>query len=121
MKPFFTEILEIIHEDNNIFIYTQNTCHKIKENKSHDPYVIMSIALLIISMLKFDKIVTDIGPHNIGIYHRNICIFDCHGLQKVTYIMNIDNWYNRLLINLEKYISVIHVKNVFIHLLIRLI
>lgn len=66
----------------------------------------MSIVLLIIAMLKFDKIVTDIGPHNIGVYHRNICIFDCHGLQKVTHIMNIHNWYNRLLINLQKYISV---------------
>jgi hypothetical protein len=112
MKPFFTEVLEIIYEDNNVFIYTQNTCHKIKKNKAHDPYVIMSVSLLIIAMLKYNKIVTDIGPHNIGVYHRNISIFDCHGLQKVTHIMNIANWYTRLLINLEKYISVDYIDSI---------
>jgi hypothetical protein len=114
MVPFFTKVLDIIYEDSNIFIYSQNTCHKIKESKVNDPYVIMSISLLIIAMLKFDKIVTDIGPHNIGVYHRNISIFDCHGLQKVSYIMNMENWYTRLLINLQKYINVDYIDSVSI-------
>lgn len=105
MTPFFTDVLDIIYEDDNIFIYTQYACHKIKHSKVHDPYVMLSITLLIIAMLKFDKIVTDIGPHNIGVYHRNISIFDCHGLQKVSNIMHMDNWHTRLLINLQKYIN----------------
>ena len=72
----------------------------------------LSITLLIIAMLKFDKIVTDIGPHNIGVYHRNISIFDCHGLQKVSNIMHMDKWYTRLLINLQKYINIKYLDSV---------
>ena len=62
----------------------------------------MSVILLIIAMILKDRIVTDIGPHNMGVYHRNIGIFDCHGLHKID---REKNWYSRLVVNLERYVN----------------
>lgn len=104
LEPFFIPVLKIIYEDENIFIYSQHVCRKVavRDYSENSPYLIMSIILMIIAMLLKNKIVTDIGPHNIGIYHRNIGIFDCHGLQRIDFNTT---WYTRLVINLERYVS----------------
>ena len=102
LEPFFIPVIKIIYEDENIFIYSQHICHKIKKDADKNPYIVMSILLLVIIMLLKNRIVTDIGPHNIGVYHRNIGIFDCHGLQKIDLTIN---WYSRLLINLNRYLN----------------
>lgn len=102
LDPFFIPVIKIIYEDDNIFVYSQHICHKVRDYSQNNPYLIMSIILMTIAMILKNKVVTDIGPHNMGIYHRNIGIFDCHGLHRVDFSTI---WYNRLVVNLERYVG----------------
>ena len=75
MSCFFMPVVKVIYEDEYIIVYVQNKCTPIDKFKD-DPYVGLNIILLIIAMLKNNKIATDIGSNNIGIYENNIYMFD---------------------------------------------
>lgn len=99
MQPFFAPVLSIKFDNPDVFVYCQQKLKSIPENKI---YVTMSILLMVIYMIRKNKIVTDIGTHNIGRDHANIMIYDYHGLHKIN---TKSEWWGRLAINLQRYIK----------------
>ncbi len=97
-NPFFIPVIDILYDDENVFIYRQNICQKINRTTE---YITLHVILLVIIMLLRGKIVTDISFNNIGMYHRNVGLFDCHGLVPVSNITD----YNRISRNVFKYLD----------------
>src|SRR5438874_2148806 len=61
--PYFLPVEEILFEDKNILIYTQDFCKKIKKKTITRKHV-RSIFKMVRLMFDLNQIVTDIGPHN---------------------------------------------------------
>lgn len=80
MKYFFLPPIKILYKNDYCFIYKQN---KVKPIKKINDYIIISIYLLIYAMIDKNIILTDICPHNIGTYKKNIITFDIHGIVNI--------------------------------------
>ena len=100
MHPHFLKVDKIIYADKRLFVYKQRICNIIKGQPVHKEYLALSILAMIIAMIKRNLIVTDIGPHNIGIYKNNILTFDLQGIKPFD---QAD--IGRLSKNLEKYLG----------------
>ena len=101
MVPFFMSIARVIYEDEHIIVYVQEKCKKIYKFGKHNPYIGLNILLLIIAMFKNNKIATDIGTNNIGLYENDVYLFDCHGLMTIDQELD----YFRFAKNLYRYLK----------------
>lgn len=99
MSQYFMPVNQILFENEDVIIYEQYYCNKIK---AVTPYITMSVVLMSIAMFKSGLIITDIGIHNIGTYHRSVYTYDCHGLLPIGSPL-ID--YTRMSINLSRYLK----------------
>ena len=109
--PYFLPVNEILYEDKNTFIYTQYKCKKIKKENITKKEV-MTIYNLVRLMFQRNCIVTDIGPHNIGVnqHYDQPFLFDYHSLQpifiegKISSEVNL----NRISRNLTQFMAFIY-------------
>lgn len=102
MNSFYLPIKEIIYYDKNVFIYSQDY---IKPLKKLNPYIIISILLIIYKMIMKDLVCTDISIRNLGYDGENILLYDLQGLKSYKNC-KID----RLRHNLERYLSHINIE-----------
>lgn len=109
LQPYFLPVLDILYEDKNILVYTQDRCKKIKKQQITREEV-LSIFKMVKLMFEKNCIVTDIGPHNIGVYNDQPCLFDYHSLQPIFVNGHIANEVNlhRLGRNLTLYMAFIN-------------
>ena len=122
MKYFYLPVKKIIYQDKNVFLYTQDY---IKKLKILDPYIILSIMLIIHKMIQKDLVCTDIGIHNLGYDGENILLFDLQGLRNFSacniqrLILNINRYLNELniiydvILDLDKTITLNVIKNIY--------
>jgi len=101
LNQFFMPVDSIIYEDEYIIVYVQERCKKMYKLGRKSPYVGLNILLLIIAMFKNNKIATDIGANNVGVFEDGIYLFDCHGLMNDNPEVN----YFRLAKNLYRYLK----------------
>jgi hypothetical protein len=105
LEPFFVPVEEIMYEDENIFVYTQKKC-KVVESSRINKKTVIDVFRLVQFMLINDIILTDLAPHNLGLYQGHVVVFDYHGLHRLTEngaIKEID-WWKRLVRNLTRFI-----------------
>lgn len=105
---FFIPIEEILYEDANVFIYTQNTCHMLREYQLNVS-IICRIFRMIQEMLKKNVLLTDISTRNLGVINQSIVFFDYHGLRPFQTTNGIrQNWWIRLFRYLTKYLLMVY-------------
>lgn len=110
LMNFFVPIEEILYEDNNVFVYTQNHCQLLKKDKV-SPRIVIGIFQMVQFMLKKNILATDIAPHNLGLLNDNIVLFDYHGLHPLKRLdgrIKRHQWWGRLIRNLTRYMSYIY-------------
>jgi len=109
LDPYFLPVDEILYEDENIFVYSQEKCTVIKTDKINRK-VVAEVLRLVQFMLVNDILLTDLAPHNLGLIHHHVVVFDYHGLHRLTQDGSIKrvNWWRRLLRNLTRFISALH-------------
>lgn len=105
---FFLPIKEIFYEDENVFIYIQDKCERLKHNIT--PHVVAEFFQLIQFMLKRNILLTDLAPNNIGLLNGHIVLFDYHGLHPLKREGRIHRvkWWGRLFRNLVRFITTIY-------------
>lgn len=110
LDPFFLPVDEILYEDDNVFIYTQRKC-QLLNTKTINTGVVIDVFRLIQFMLLSDILLTDLAPHNLGIYKDHVLVFDYHGLHRLKKNGQIKrtNWWRRLARNLTRFICCIYV------------
>ena len=107
---FFVPIEEILYEDENVFIYTQNRCQLLKKDFI-SPRIVIGVIQMIQFMLRKNILVTDISPHNLGLLKGQVVLFDYHGLhpfQRRDGTIKRRKWCGRILKNLARYLSYIY-------------
>jgi hypothetical protein len=104
LNPFFLPVEDILYEDENIFVYTQRKCSVIKSKKITKKIVI-DVLRLVQFMLINNVLLTDLAPHNLGLIHKKIVVFDYHGLHRLMKNDKIKrvNWWRRLARNLTRF------------------
>lgn len=107
--PYFLPINEIIYENRDIIIYTQNFCDKLSKTKINH-HMVVTIFEMVKLMLEKDSLCTDIGAHNMGIYQGQLVLFDYHGLHPLLKNGQLPQkkWWGRLMRNLIKYMCAIY-------------
>ena len=57
-------------------------------------------------MLVNNVLLTDLAPHNIGMIHKKVVVFDYHGLHRLTKDgeINREDWWRRLARNLTRFV-----------------
>ena len=102
LSPFFLKI-NVIQSSKKFILYKQYYVDRIKDlgYSITDIYLVLTVVLTIIYMFKKNKLVTDIGIHNWGLYNGNIVIFDWHGMKSIKKIDTLA----RLIKNTNKYLS----------------
>lgn len=105
LDPYFLPVEDILYEDENIFVYTQKKCSVI-ESSNIDKKVVIEVFRLIQFMLVNNILLTDLAPHNLGILHKKVVIFDYHGLHRLTKdgSINREDWWRRLARNLTRFV-----------------
>lgn len=108
LGTFFLPIKEILHEDENVFIYTQDRCDRLKKNIT--PNVVVEFFQVVQFMLKRNILLTDLAPNNIGLLNGHILLFDYHGLHPLKREGRIHRakWWGRLFRNLVRFITTIY-------------
>jgi hypothetical protein len=105
LDPFFLPVEEILYEDENVFVYTQQKCKLIKSKRITQDTV-AGVFRLVQFMLVNDVLLTDLAPHNLGVFHKQVVVFDYHGLHRLTKEGSIKraDWWRRLARNLTRFI-----------------
>jgi len=105
LDPYFLPVEEDIYENDYLFAYTQKKCHIIKSKKINKN-VVAEIFRLIQFMLVNNILLTDLAPHNLGVIHKKVFIFDYHGLHRLMKdgVIKRDDWWRRLARNLTRFI-----------------
>lgn len=105
LDPFFLPVEDIIYEDENVFVYTQKKCRLIKSNRINKK-VVADVFRLVQFMLVNNILLTDLAPHNLAILHRQVVVFDYHGLHRLTKdgVIKREDWWRRLARNLTRFI-----------------
>jgi len=110
LKPFLIPVEEILYEDENVFVYTQNMCEKLNK-KIITPNTVVRVFQFVQFMLKKNFLLTDIAPHNLGLYDDHIIAFDYHGLHPLKQpngLIKRVNWWKRIMKNLARYLCYIY-------------
>lgn len=104
LEPFFVPVEEIMYEDENFFVYTQKKC-KVIESSKINKKVAIDVFRLVQFMLINDILLTDLAPHNLGLLNGHVCVFDYHGLHRMTEngVIKEANWWQRLVRNLTRF------------------
>lgn len=107
-SPYFLPIKDILYEDKYIMIYTQDLCKKIKKEQIEKKDILFIFEMVRL-MFQKNYIITDIGPHNIGIFDGRPVLFDYHSLQSIheNGKINEDVNINRIARNLTLYMTYI--------------
>ena len=77
MPLCYAPIKEILYEDNDVFLYTQDYCTPVRKYQTvkgetvFDPLIVVQILELIINLFRKNNLVTEIGTHNIGFVQSN--------------------------------------------------
>jgi hypothetical protein len=106
LEPYFLPVEDILYEDDNLFVYAQKKC-KIIESKKIDKKVVVDVFRLVQFMLINNILLTDLAPHNLGIYEKNIVVFDYHGLHRLKKdgVIKRSDWWRRLARNLTRFVT----------------
>ena len=106
---FFVPIKQIIYENPHVFIYSQPFCSN-STSILIEPYSALCQLLCLVYMIKQNKIVNDIGYHNIGLYQDHQSRFDYHGMWHLNIdengvIQNDSAWSIQILKNFDKFFN----------------
>ena len=110
LAPIFLPVDDILYEDDNVFVYTQKAC-KILSRKSITEEIVFEIFKMVQFMIINNIILTDLAPHNIGIYDQQVVFFDYHGLCPLKLSngqIKHKKWWVRLFRNLTSYLCSIY-------------
>ena len=111
--PYLLPIKEILYEDNNVFVYTQDLCDRLNISKiDHD--MVLKIFQMVEFLVRKNILLGDIAPNNFGLIgtrrHRQIILYDYHDLQPIS--VNGQqlktSWWRGIIKNLTRYISNIY-------------
>ena len=110
LSIFFLPIREILHENDDFFIYTQDMC-RVLSNSTLSPFVVISVFQIIQYFLKTDILMTDLAPRNVGIRNGLVVLFDYHGLRPLRQFNDSarkNGWWTRIVRNLTRFISYLY-------------
>ncbi len=109
LSPYFLPINEILFEDSEVLVYTQNFCKRLEKDRI-TPEVSATVFQMVRFMICNDALSTDIAPHNLGIYKNRLVLFDYHGLHPILRNGSLPGkkWWGRLIRNLTRYMSYIY-------------
>ena len=111
--PYLLPIKEILYEDDNVFVYTQDLCDRLNISKiDHD--MVLKIFQMVEFLVRKNILLGDIAPNNFGLIgtrrHRQIILYDYHDLQPIS--VNGQqlktSWWRGIIKNLTRYISNIY-------------
>ena len=81
LQPYFLPVNEVLYEDDNIFIYTQDNCRILKELKREiNQEMVLTIFKAIHAMLNRNLFSGAISLRNFGLHNGNVVLFDYHDL-----------------------------------------
>ena len=99
LSNIFLPINEILYEDNNFFIYTQDLCTPL-EKKTVNKKITAEFFQLFQLMVQHNCLVSGLSPRNVCFYHGQLFIYDYHGLHPFKTLQSA-----RLARNLVKYMT----------------
>ena len=99
LSHIFLPINEILHEDKNFFIYSQDFCEPLR-SKAVDVELATEFLQLFKSMIKENCMVSGLSPFNLCNYQGKLLIFDYHGLHPLKKLKS-----GRIARNLVKYVA----------------
>jgi len=104
LEPFFLPVGEVMYENDDFFVYTQEKC-KLIESKRINKKTVINLFRLIQFMIVNNVILTDLAPHNLGVSNKGLVVFDYHGLHRLTKNGKIKrpDWWRRLARNLTRF------------------
>jgi len=85
MGDIFLPVNGIIHEDRDIFVYTQDLCKPL-DKKDITGDTVIKFLTIFCALLKNKCMISGLSPHNLCISpdeSRSVRIFDYHGLHKL--------------------------------------
>jgi len=101
MGDIFLPVKDILYEDSQFFIYTQDICKPLNK-KDIDKKITIEFLHLFKAMIKKNCIVSGLSPGNLCHYQGKLLIYDYHGLHI------LKNWKSsRIPRNLVKYMTLV--------------
>lgn len=110
LGPYLLPIKEILYEDENIFIYTQNLCKRRLEIKKISHEMVVTIFRIVKFLVQKNILLWDLAPNNFGFINKHIVLFDCHDLQPISkndHQLRSD-WWRGMIKNLTRYVIVLY-------------
>lgn len=95
----FLPVNQILYEDRDFFIYTQNLCQPLDKEHVTIPQTIQFLQIFK-AMIQEKCMISGLSPHNLCFYQGRILIFDYHGLHKLKDLRS-----GRIARNLVKYMT----------------
>lgn len=113
LQPFLVPINKVLYEDDQVMVYTQDKCQLIKDYDYKSPYIVISFLQLIIFMFENNELISDIGPHNLGVLDGHLVVFDYHGLHPIIRNNKVRKrkWWKRPITNLTNFINYLNYKD----------
>lgn len=110
---FLLSIIDLIYEDERVFIYSQNKCSRYN-NKLLNKKTLKEFLNIVYLMLK-SNIRTKLSSHNLGFYNNQLIVFDYHALDFIKWDNKTifkEEWF-KILLNqiLSKYILIYNSNN----------
>lgn len=105
LEPFLLPMLEILYEDDVVFVYTQPLCKKI--DKNNITLLQFKQILLIESAMITHNISSNTTVHNLAIYQGKVVLFDYHDLSLVDSkkMGHLNHWWRNLMKHIINNIS----------------
>ena len=98
----FLPINDILYEDSNFFIYTQNLCQPL-EKQQINKQITIEFLKLFKSMINQKCMVSGLSPGNLCLYNNKVLIYDYHGLHPLKTLQS-----SRIARNLVKYMTLVY-------------
>ena len=95
----FLPINEILHEESDFFIYTQDLCQPLEKSQI-DKKIVAEFLQLFKSMIEKNCMVSGLSPGNLCLYNGQVLIYDYHGLHPLDDLKS-----SRVARNLVKYMT----------------
>jgi hypothetical protein len=105
LQPYFLPMNDVLYDGKNIIIYTQNICEIVCWDQLTKEMV-QNIFKIVLLTIKHDLYI-NMSKHNLAIFDDKLCVFDYHGMKSINWKKK-DNWWNRCMRHLTKYISHIY-------------
>ena len=99
LSHIFLPVKDILYEDSNCFIYTQDICQPLNKNLINKKIAVEFLELFK-SMIEENCMVSGLSPGNLCIYRKKLLIYDYHGLHELTTFLA-----SRVARNLTKYMT----------------